>query len=121
MKTLFLIILIIMSLLLCSCAGHTTSNTKSATQQTTKQGAHAVAYPDKIIYVSVTDKSGVALEIAFNNAKKSAILHFRGAHIDVKQDTTASGIHYSNQHYDYREWHGEIELEKDGKVVFQHQ
>ncbi len=110
----------IMSLLLSSCDDTTTSNTKNATLQTTKQIVHDVTYTDKIVHASVTNKSGVTLEMAFNNTKRTAIFHFHGEPIAVKQDTTASGIHYSNQHYDYVEWHDEIELKKDGKVIFQH-
>ncbi len=121
MKILFLVILFIMSLLPGSCDYHTTNNTKSATQQTTKQVAHDLTYSNEIVHSRVTDENGVALKMAFNNANGTAIIYFRGETIEVKQDTTASGIHYSNQHYDYREWHGEIELKKDGKVVFQHQ
>lgn len=121
MKIPFLVILFIVSLLLSSCDRQTTSNTKSAAQQTTKQGAHDATYSDKIVHARVTDKSGAPLlEMTFNNAKRRAILYFRGETIEVKQDTTASGIRYSNQHYDYREWHGEIKLKKDGKIVFQH-
>ena len=39
----------------------------------------------------------------------------------MKQDTTASGIQYSNEDYLFTEWQGKMELKKDGKTIFSHQ
>jgi urease accessory protein UreH len=29
-----------------------------------------------------------------------------------------SGVKYSNEKYEYTEWHGRIELRKEGKTIF---
>jgi membrane-bound inhibitor of C-type lysozyme len=56
----------------------------------------------------------------FNNTRNTATFILKGETIEMKQDTMASGIKYSNSNYEFTEWHGEIELKKDGKIVFSH-
>jgi membrane-bound inhibitor of C-type lysozyme len=101
------------ALLFASCK----ENTKQDKQETTKTG-NKTTTTDEIITTSSTDKDGAKLDITFNNTKKTATLKFKGETIEMRQDTSASGIKYSNVNYIYREHQGNIELVKDGKVLF---
>ena len=76
------------------------------------------ATDDGIITASATDKTGVKLDMVFNNAKGTATFTLKGETIELKQDTMGSGVKYSNEKYEYTEWHGRIELKKEGKSIF---
>ncbi len=101
------------ALFLTSCK----ENNKQDKQETTNT-ENKTTTTDEIITTSLTDKDGVKLDLTFNNTKKTATLKFKGETIEMKQDTVASGIKYSNANYEYREHQGNIELVKDGKVIF---
>ena len=51
----------------------------------------------------------------------TALFVFNGETIELKGDTTASGIRYSNKHYIFTEHQGKMELLKDNKVIFTNQ
>jgi len=74
----------------------------------------------EVISSSVTNANGDRLDMLFNNNLHTATLFYKGETIELKGDTMASGIKYSNPDYQFTEWHGEIELKKDGKPVFSH-
>ncbi len=74
---------------------------------------------DEIVTNSVTDKKGVKLDMTYNNTKNTATFVLNGETIELKADTTASGIKYSNSQYVYTEHQGNIDLKKDGKTVFE--
>ena len=86
--------------------------------QTPVQQEETMQPVDEIISDSVTNESGQKLNMLFNNSKGTAILTFEGENIELKQDTMASGIKYSNNDYEFTEWHGEIVLKKSGNIVF---
>ncbi|WP_163212806.1 MliC family protein [Bacteroides sp. 519] len=71
-----------------------------------------------VVSASVTNKQGEKLDMTFNNNNNTAVLKLDGKEINLKADTTASGIKYSNANYVYEEWQGHSVLKKDGKVVF---
>lgn len=84
-----------------------------------KDGKTVFYKKDDIVKNSATDKNGKKLEMTFNNSKDVATLVFNGEVIDLKGDTMASGIKYSNKNYEYVEHQGDIQLKKDGTVVFE--
>lgn len=73
-----------------------------------------------IVSSSVVNQQGERLDMTFNNTRNTAAFLFKGDLIEMKQDTMASGIKYSNPPYEFTEWHGEIQLKKDGKIIFAH-
>ncbi len=99
LKNPFLILIMLSGLLFFSCTGN-----KSST--------------DQIVKSSVTNQDGIRLDMTYNNTKRTARFVLKGENIDLKQDTTASGIKYSNIHFEFNEWHGEVTLKKDGAVIF---
>jgi hypothetical protein len=76
--------------------------------------------PGDLVTSSVINQDGDRLDMSFNNTRNTAAFVFKGDLIEMKQDTMASGIRYSNPPYEFTEWHGEIRLKKDGKVIFSH-
>ena len=110
MKRIILTLAIITGFLLFSCR----ENKKTINQATNSIEATA----DQIVKNSVTSREGVKLDMTYNNTKRTASFVYQGETIELKQDTTASGIKYSNSRYEFTEWHGEIRLKKDGKVIF---
>lgn len=81
----------------------------------------AVVTDSAVFKDSVTGHLGKVLKMTFDNNAHTAQLLFEGETINLKQDTTASGIKYSNTNYIYNEWHGEITLKKGNEIVFSNQ
>lgn len=77
--------------------------------------------PDEIVRDTSTDKDGKILEMAFNNTKDIVVLTFNGETIELVGQKPASGIWYKNDHYELRGQGDDVELTKDGKVVFKHE
>lgn len=107
-----LTIAMLAALVLVSCNQSQKVNDQSKGQ--TEQAA-----TDEIVTNSVTNKDGVKLDMTYNNTKGIATFVLNGETIELKADTTASGVKYSNNQYVYIEHQGEIELKKDGTVVFE--
>lgn len=76
---------------------------------------------DDIVTSSSTDKDGKKLEMIFNNAEGTATLNFNGETIELVQQRAASGIWYNNENYELRGKGNDIQLTKDGNVIFEHQ
>lgn len=76
---------------------------------------------DELVKTTATDKDGRTLELSFNNTKGTVILQFRDETIVLQQQRAASGIWYTNDHYELRGKGNDIELKKDGEIVFTHQ
>ncbi len=76
---------------------------------------------DDIVTMPYTDKDGENLEVVYNNTKGTATLHFKGEIIELEQQKAASGIWYKNDQYELRGKGNDIELRKDGNVVFMHE
>ncbi|MCD7972581.1 MAG: MliC family protein [Candidatus Azobacteroides sp.] len=79
---------------------------------------HAIETNDVIVTNTVKDHEGNPLDMSYNNTKGTATFHYRGDTIHLKQDTMASGIRYSNDEYEYSEWHGQMTLKRNGKVIY---
>lgn len=75
---------------------------------------------DDFVTSHITNKDGKTLEVLFNNTKGTATFYYNGDTVEMMQDTVASGIKYSNDQYEYIEWHGEITLKKENEIVFEH-
>jgi membrane-bound inhibitor of C-type lysozyme len=118
--TLLMACLSIITLLVISCNENKTGSTGSATgpYDTIPRDVTLQADDDGIGTASATDKTGVKLDMVFNNAKGTATFTLKGETIELKQDTMGSGVKYSNEKYKYTEWHGRIELKKEGKTIF---
>jgi len=75
---------------------------------------------DDIVKISSTDKDGKKLELTFNNTNGTTSLNFNGETIELVAQKSASGIWYKNEDYELTGKGNDIELKKDGKVVFTH-
>ncbi|MGO3261154.1 MAG: MliC family protein [Mesonia sp.] len=75
---------------------------------------------DEIVHSTSTDKDGKKLEMSFNNTKDIATLNFNGETIELIRQKSASGIWYKNDTYELRGKGNDIELKKNGMIVFKH-
>lgn len=75
---------------------------------------------DDIVKTSVLNKDGKTLEMVFNNTKGTATLNLNGETIKLNSEKPASGIWYKNEDYELRGKGNDIELQKNGEVVFKH-
>ena len=75
---------------------------------------------DDIQITTSTNKDGEKLDISINNTKGTATLNFKGEVIELAQERAASGIWYKNDNYELRGKGNDIELKKDGKIIFEH-
>ena len=112
-------ILSIVGLSTCLVA-YSCTKTSLKEKQAVTQTASTELKADNLVKTTVTNQEGISLEMSFNNANQMATFVLNGKVIELKQDTVASGIQYSNANYVYREHQGEITLTKDGKAVFTH-
>lgn len=96
-----------------SCNNKTTqTNTNSTqTENTTKT-------TDDIVTSASTNKDGEKLEMSFNNTKDIVVLNFKGETIELAGQKPASGIWYKNEQYELRGSGDDVELSKNGKLVF---
>ena len=75
---------------------------------------------DDIVIANSTDKDGKKIEMTYNNTQGTATVNFEGETIVLKEQKAASGIWYSNENYELRGKGNDIELKKDGNIVFEH-
>ncbi|GGW49694.1 MliC family protein [Arenibacter certesii] len=75
---------------------------------------------EDIVTTTATDNEGRMLQMTFNNSKGTATLDFNGETIELEAEKAASGIWYKNDQYELRGKGNDIELLKDGEVVFSH-
>ncbi len=73
---------------------------------------------DELIESTVTSTTGQQLEATFDTANELVTIIFEGDTAVLKQQPSASGINYKNDTYEYTEWQNDIELLKNGVVVF---
>ncbi len=94
-------------------------NPKQETVETTPTETVEQANDDIVTATSI-DKDGQQLNMTFNNTKGTATLDFNGETIELVQERAASGIWYKNENYELRGKGDDIQLTKDGTVVFEH-
>jgi membrane-bound inhibitor of C-type lysozyme len=84
-----------------------------------KDGELVFSHKDVIVTSSITNKEGQTLDMVFNNTTNTAKIYLDGGEqIELQGQTPASGIWYKNDQYELRGKGEEVELTKDGKVVF---
>lgn len=104
------------ALFLTSCKeGIKTDNAEKSTIQNT-----VAKTSDEILISSSTNKEGKKLEMIFNNTKDIVTITFEGEKIELVGQQPASGIWYKNDHYELKGKENDIELTKDGKIIFEH-
>lgn len=113
MKKELLFSMVIAGVFLMSCTG-----SNSSKQQNPDNSDKTAVIFDNLVQSAVKDSTGSTLEMSFDDEDNTAFFVFNGEIIELKGDTMASGIKYSNAQYEFTEWHGEITLKKDGEVVF---
>jgi len=123
MKKQTLFILAMASIGFFSCKNISGKENVEAVVDSLKVDSIAVVTPtvDEIVKDSVTNPKGETLQMLFNNTTSTATFTLKNEVIEMKQDTTASGIQYSNEDYLFTEWQGKMELKKDGKTIFSYQ
>lgn len=76
---------------------------------------------DDIVTTTLTSKDGKTLEMTFNNTEGTATVNLDGETTVLDQQRAASGIWYKNDQYELRGKGNDIQLTKDGNVIFEHQ
>ena len=73
-----------------------------------------------VIKTTSTDKDGKTLDMSVDPIKGIATVNFNGESIEMVQEKSASGVWFKNDTYELRGKGNDLELTKDGKVVFKH-
>lgn len=73
---------------------------------------------DDVVTATINNSKGETLDVTYNTKKETATIVLNGETIVLKQQPSASGIRYANEMYEYTEWQDEVELTKNGEVVF---
>lgn len=100
------------ALLFTACTGGSKQENAEAT--TTE------AISDEVVTVTSTDADGQELKIVFNNTQGTATLDFNGETIELVQEVSGSGFWYKNDTYELRGKGNDMDLTKDGELVFSH-
>lgn len=116
MKKNILTLTVLAALVLNGCKDGPKTENLEATKTETVESSN-----DDIVITTSTNKDGEKLDMSFNNTKGTATLNFKGEIIELVQERAASGIWYKNDNYELRGKGNDIELKKEGKVVFEHQ
>ncbi|MDR0970323.1 MAG: MliC family protein [Lentimicrobiaceae bacterium] len=116
MKKVFLLIFaLLLASVLLSC-----ENSKKKKEQKQESLIEEVTENEDVVKTSMTDQNGVTLEMVFDNLNNTALLMFEGDTIRLVSQKPASGIWYSNDTYELRGKGDNVELFKNGDLVFQH-
>lgn len=84
-----------------------------------KDDAVVFSHEDEIVTSSLQNKSGQTLHMTFNNTTNQAKVYLDGGEqIELVGQTPASGVWYKNEQYELRGKGDNVELTKDGEVVF---
>ncbi|UPS91212.1 MliC family protein [Bizionia sp. M204] len=76
---------------------------------------------DDIVETSSTNNEGQTLQLIFNNSEGTVTFNFKGEKVTLRQEKAASGIWYKNESYELRGKGNDLELKKDGDVIFKHE
>lgn len=93
----------------------TTTATATTTTETTATSS------DNIVGNSLTDKEGNKLDMSFDNTKGTATIQFKGETAELVSEKPASGIWYKNDQYELRGKGNDIQLKKNGQLIFEHE
>ena len=73
---------------------------------------------DATVTSTLRDNNGNELAMIFNNTEGTVQISFEGETIEMETQNPASGIWYKNDNYELRGKNEEIELTKDGTIIF---
>ena len=107
-----LTVAILTTLLAASCTG--VSKQENAASSTTE------TVGEEIVTTTSTDQNGQKLEMTFNNTKGTATITFNGETAELEQQKSGSGFWYKNDQYELRGKGNDVDLKKDGELVFTH-
>ena len=108
-------IALLSTLFLNSCKDKPENDAETGTVETVDNSA------DDIVTSTSTNKDGKTMEMTFNNTKGIATITLDGETIVMEQQRAASGIWYKNDQYELRGKGNDIQLTKDGNLIFEHQ
>ena len=103
-----------------------TSCNETAKQESTeittanKPAVDSTIVSTDVIKTTSTDKDGKTLDMTVDPIKGVATVNFNGETIEMMQEKSASGVWFKNDTYELRGKGNDLELTKDGKVVFKH-
>lgn len=73
-----------------------------------------------VIKTTSTDRDGKTLDMTVDPIKGTATVNFNGETIEMMQEKSASGVWFKNDTYELRGKGNDLELTKDGNIVFKH-
>ena len=76
---------------------------------------------DEIVISMHSDKEGKVLNLEFNNTKSTVIFKLNGETAELEAERSGSGIWYRNDEYELRGKGNDLQLTKNGKIIFEHQ
>jgi len=81
----------------------------------------STATTGNIVDQTLTDAEGNELDMSFDNSRGVVVITFAGETAELPSQRPASGIWYANEQYELRGKGNDIQLKKDGEVVFDHE
>ncbi|QKX05356.1 lysozyme inhibitor [Aquimarina sp. TRL1] len=120
MKPNLLIIAMLTTLAFTSCKETPKEKNKEAVIETNVETT-SEKNSEEILTSTATDKEGNELKMSFNNTKNTATVKYNGKTIELVGQVVASGILYKNETYKLTGKGHNIQLTKDGEVVFSHE
>lgn len=91
---------------------------KQENQTTITDSARKVQNPPKVN--NFNDKDGNTLNVTIDDEKGIATILYNGDKIDLKQENAASGTWYKNDSIELIGNGNDIQLKKNGKILFEH-
>ena len=84
-----------------------------------KDGKVVFEHKDDIVKNRLKNKAGQTLDMTFNNTTNTVKVYLDGGEqIELSGERAASGIWYTNDHYELRGKGDNLTLKKDGKEIF---
>ncbi|PWH81273.1 MliC family protein [Brumimicrobium oceani] len=75
---------------------------------------------EKVETITSVGENGKELQLDFNNEERKVTLTFDGETIELLSEKPASGIWYKNDQYELTGKGNDLELKKNGEVIFEH-
>lgn len=121
MKKRILILPLVATFFLISCKKDAKSENVISTETTPSIETDVLTNPKdslEVVNTIIKNKEGQELQLLINNKNNQAIVVLQGDSIKLDEKPAASGIWYSNDHYELRGKGEQVTLTKDGKSVF---
>ncbi|PID27317.1 MAG: hypothetical protein CR982_06095 [Candidatus Cloacimonadota bacterium] len=85
-----------------------------------KDGNIVFEHYDDIVRIESKNEAGEKLNLVFNNSQGTVKAYLNGGEqIDMKEKRAASGIWYTNEHYELSGKGDKYKLRKDGVIIFE--